>query len=130
MNAEAQIWELFYAGLTPNAMYMVAMVLLTWLGFRFAVAISNEPNTPLMAKIVSSAYFGIVAMMFYGTAEVGGIMAAAAANQLVMLPEMSSGAQEFIERVEAGRVPGGPLSVALNVVILFMQLTMTWLKKS
>ena len=54
MNAEAQIWELFYAGLTPNAMYMVAMVLLTWLGFRFAVAISNEPNTPLMAKIVSS----------------------------------------------------------------------------
>ena len=99
-------------------------------GFRFAVAISNEPNTPLMAKIVSSAYFVIVAMMFYGTAEVGGIMAAAAANQLVMLPEMSSGAQEFIERVEAGRVPGGPLSVALNVVILFMQLTMTWLKKS
>ena len=130
MNAEAQIWELFYAGLTPNAMYMVAMVLLTWLGFRFAVAISNEPNTPLMSKIVSSAYFVIVAMMFYGTAEVGGIMAAAAANQLVMLPEMSSGAQEFIERVEAGRVPGGPLSVALNVVILFMQLTMTWLKKS
>ena len=51
MNAETQIWELFYAGLTPNAMFMVAMVLLTWLGFRFAAAISNDSNTPMMAII-------------------------------------------------------------------------------
>jgi len=47
-----------------------------------------------------------------------------------MLPEMSSRAQAFIERVEAGQIPGGPLSVALIVVILFMQLTMTWMKKA
>lgn len=130
MNAETQIWELFYAGLTPNAMFMVAMVLLTWLGFRFAAAISNDSNTPMMAKIVSSAYFLIVAMMFYGTAEVGGIMASATADRLAMLPEISTGGQAFIERVEAGRVLGGPLSVALNAVILIMQLTMTWMKKA
>jgi hypothetical protein len=130
MNTEAQIWELFYAGLTPNAMFMVAMVLLTWLGFRFAAAISNDSNTPLMAKILSSAYFVIIAMMFYSVAEIGGIMASAAADSFAMLPEMSSRAQAFIERVEAGQIPGGPLSVALIVVILFMQLTMTWMKKA
>jgi hypothetical protein len=130
MNTEAQIWELFYAGLTPNAMFMVAMVLLTWLGFRFAGAISNDSNTPLMAKILSSAYFVIIAMMFYSVAEIGGIMASAAADSFAMLPEMSSRAQAFIERVEAGQIPGGPLSVALIVVILFMQLTMTWMKKA
>jgi len=130
MNTEAQIWELFYAGLTPNAMFMVAMVLLTWLGFRFAAAISNDSNTPLMAKILSSAYFVIIAMMFYSVAEIGGIMASAAADSFAMLPEMSNRAQAFIERVEAGQIPGGPLSVALIVVILFMQLTMTWMKKA
>ncbi len=130
MNTEAQIWELFYAGLTPNAMFMVAMVLLTWLGFRFAGAISNDSNTPLLAKILSSAYFVIIAMMFYSVAEIGGIMASAAADSFAMLPEMSSRAQAFIERVEAGQIPGGPLSVALIVVILFMQLTMTWMKKA
>ena len=130
MNTEAQIWELFYAGLTPNAMFMVAMVLLTWLGFRFAGAISNDSNTPLLAKILSSAYFFIIAMMFYSVAEIGGIMASAAADSFAMLPEMSSRAQAFIERVEAGQIPGGPLSVALIVVILFMQLTMTWMKKA
>lgn len=130
MNTEAQIWELFYAGLTPNAMFMVAMVLLTWLGFRFAGAISNDSNTPLMAKILSSAYFVIIAMMFYSVAEIGGIMASAAADSFAMLPEMSSRAQAFIERVEAGQIPGGPLSVALIIVILFMQLTMTWMKKA
>lgn len=130
MNTEAQIWELFYAGLTPNAMFMVAMVLLTWLGFRFTGAISNDSNTPLLAKILSSAYFVIIAMMFYSVAEIGGIMASAAADSFAMLPEMSSRAQAFIERVEAGQIPGGPLSVALIVVILFMQLTMTWMKKA
>ena len=129
MNTEAQIWQLFYLGLTPNAMFMVAMAILTWLGFRFSAAISNDPRTPLMAKIVSSAYYVIIAMMFYSVAEIGGIMASAAADSFAMLPEMSSRAQAFIERVEAGRIPGGPLSVALNVVILFMQLTMTWMKK-
>ena len=110
-------------------MFMVAMAILTWLGFRFSAAISNDPSTPLMAKIVSSAYYVIIAMMFYSVAEIGGIMASAAADSFAMLPEMSSRAQAFIERVEAGRIPGGPLSVALNVVILFMQLTMTWMKK-
>jgi len=57
MNTEAQIWEIFYAGLTPDAMFMVAVVLLTWLGFRFAAAMSNDPRTALRAKLVSSVYF-------------------------------------------------------------------------
>ena len=57
MNTGVQIWELFYAALTPDAMFMVAMVLLTWLGFRFAAAMSNDPSMALRAKIVSSVYF-------------------------------------------------------------------------
>tara|TARA_B110000902_G_C13905240_1_gene436010 strand:- start:123 stop:341 length:219 start_codon:yes stop_codon:yes gene_type:complete len=57
MNTEAQIWELFYAALTPDAMFMVAVVLLTWLGFRSATAMSNDPSTALRAKLVSSVYF-------------------------------------------------------------------------
>ena len=43
MNTEYEIWTLMNLGLISNAMYMVAMVLLTWLGFRFAAAIAADP---------------------------------------------------------------------------------------
>ena len=36
MNTEYEIWNLRYLGFISNAMFMVAMVLLTWLGCRFA----------------------------------------------------------------------------------------------
>ena len=40
MNTEYEIWNLMYLGFISNAMFMVAMVLLSWLGFRFAAAIA------------------------------------------------------------------------------------------
>jgi hypothetical protein len=39
MNTEYEIWNLMYLGFISNSMFMVAMVLLTWLGFRFAARI-------------------------------------------------------------------------------------------
>ena len=66
--------------LKPEVMFMVAAVLLTWLGFRFADVIGNDLSTARMAKIASSVYFFILAMVFDHTVKVAKIMASAATD--------------------------------------------------
>ena len=89
MNTEYEIWNLMYLGFISNAMFMVAMVLLSWLGFRFAAAIAADPETPIMAKIFSTAFYLIVGIMFYNTAQIGGAIIGGAAESLSALEEVS-----------------------------------------
>jgi len=129
MNTEYEIWTLMNLGLISNAMYMVGMILLTWLGFRFAAAIAADPTTPMMGKITATVFYLIVGVMFYNTAQIGGIIIASSAENFAFLPEMSSRAADLIVRVESGFIPGGVITTALNVVIVFFQLAMTWIKR-
>ena len=129
MNTEYEIWSLMNLGLISNAMYMVAMVLLTWLGFRFAAAIAVDPSTPMMGKITATVFYLIVGFMFYNTAQIGGMIIASSAENFALLPEMSSRAADLIVRVESGFIPGGVMTTALNIVIVFFQLAMTWIKR-
>ena len=129
MNTEYEIWSLMNLGLISNAMYMVAMVLLTWLGFRFAAAIAADPSTPMMGKITATVFYVIVGFMFYNTAQIGGMIIASSAENFALLPEMSSRAADLIVRVESGFIPGGVMTTALNIVIVFFQLAMTWIKR-
>jgi|TARA_B110000444_G_scaffold64683_1_gene60587 hypothetical protein len=129
MNTEYEIWTLMNLGLISNAMYMVAMVLLTWLGFRFAAAIAADPSTPMMGKITATVFYLIVGFMFYNTAQIGGMIIASSAENFALLPEMSSRAADLIVRVESGFIPGGVMTTALNIVIVFFQLAMTWIKR-
>jgi hypothetical protein len=130
MNTEYEIWTLMYMGFISNAMFMVAMVLLSWLGFRFAAAIAADPETPVMGKVTASIFYLLVGIMFYNTAQIGGAIIGGAAESLSVLPEVSSRGADLIERVESGFVPGGLISTALNVVIVFFQLAMTWIKRA
>jgi hypothetical protein len=111
-------------------MFMVAMVLLSWLGFRFAAAIAADPETPVMGKVTATIFYLLVGIMFYNTAQIGGAIIGGAAESLSVLPEVSSRGADLIERVESGFVPGGLISTALNVVIVFFQLAMTWIKRA
>ena len=129
MNTEYEIWTLMNLGLISNAMYMVAMVLLTWLGFRFAAAIAADPTTPMMGKITATVFYVIVGVMFYNTAQIGGLIIAGASENFSLLPEITSRAADLIVRVESGFIPGGVITTALNVVIVFFQLAMTWIKR-
>jgi hypothetical protein len=130
MNTEYEIWTLMYMGFISNAMFMVAMVLLSWLGFRFAAAIAADPETPVMGKVTATIFYLLVGIMFYNTAQIGGAIIGGAAESLSVLPEVSSRGADLIERVESGFVPGGLISTALNVVIVFFQLAMTWIKRA
>ena len=129
MSTEYEIWNLMYLGFISNAMFMVAMVLLTWLGFRFAAAIGADPETPILAKVTATVYYLLVGIMFYNTAQIGGAIISGAAENMAMLPEISSRGADLIQRVESGFIPGGLISTALNVVIVFFQLAITWIKR-
>ena len=72
MNTEYEIWNLMYLGFISNAMFMVAMVLLTWLGFRFAARIYDDSNANLAAKVTATVFYLLVGIMFYNTAQIGG----------------------------------------------------------
>ena len=128
MNTEYEIWNLMYLGFISNAMFMVAMVLLSWLGFRFAAAIAADPETPVMGKITATIFYLLVGIMFYNTAQIGGAIISGAAENMALLPEVSSRGADLIERVNSGFIPGGLISTALNVVIVFFQLAMTGIK--
>jgi len=130
MNTEYEIWTLMYMGFISNAMFMVAMVLLSWLGFRFAAAIAADPSTPLMGKVTATLFYLLVGIMFFNTAQIGGAIIGGAAESLSALPEVTSRGADLIKRVESGFVPGGLITTSLNVVIVFFQLAMTWVKRS
>ena len=130
MNTEYEIWNLMYLGFISNAMFMVAMVLLTWLGFRFAARIDDDSNANVAAKVTATLFYLLVGIMFYNTAQIGGAIIGGAAESLSALEEVSQRGQDLIDRVESGFVPGGLVSTALNVVIVFFQLAMTWGKKA
>ena len=55
--SEIEIWNIMHMGLISNAMYFVGMVLMTWLGFRFAAKVREEQNAELIGKILVSAFF-------------------------------------------------------------------------
>ncbi len=129
MNTEYEMWNLMYLAFISNAMFMVGMVLLSWLGFRFAAAIAADPDTPIIGKITATVFYLLVGIMFYNVNQIGGIIMAGTAENFAVLPEMSTRAADLIERVESGFVPGGLVSTALNVVIVFFQLAMTWVKR-
>ena len=74
MNTEYEIWNLMYLGFISNAMFMVAMVLLTWLGFRFAARIYDDSNANVAAKVTATLFYLLVGIMFYNTAQIGGLL--------------------------------------------------------
>ena len=52
--AEYQILNLMQVAFIQNAMYFVGMVLFTWLGFRMANNIYNNPDSNMLGKIFTS----------------------------------------------------------------------------
>ena len=64
--AEYQILNLMQVGFIQNAMYFVGMVLFTWLGFRMANNIYNNPDANMLAKVFTSVFCIFVAAFMFG----------------------------------------------------------------
>lgn len=128
---EVEIWNILYMGLISNSMYFVGMVLLTWLGFRFAARIYDDQSANMMGKVTATVFYLLVGMFFYNTMSISGDMISGSASMMSALPGgASEGGQRLIANAASGLTPGGPISMLFNAVIVFFQLGMTWGKKA
>ena len=59
---EMQIWNIMQMGLISNAMYFVGLVLLTWLGFRFAAKMRETQDADMLGKVMVSVFYLLVGL--------------------------------------------------------------------
>ena len=121
---EYQILNLMYVAFISNAMYFVAMVLLTWLGFRMANNVRNTENPPMMGKIFTSIYCLFVGFFFFNINQIGGTILDSYVAQLVDIGTASGERLSVLSDSAAG--PGGVVQTIFNVFIVIFQLLLVW----
>ena len=124
---EYELLNLMYLFFISNAMNFVGFVILIWLGFRFAANIYENQNTDMVGKVMVSLFYVSVAVLMTFNGMTGASVLSAYTAQLA---EVGS---EAVPRLQAAADNiaglGGPLSVFFSVLILVMQLTLTFRKK-
>ena len=124
---EYELLNLMYLFFISNAMNFVGFVILIWLGFRFAANIYENQNTDMVGKVMVSLFYVSVAVLMTFNGMTGASVLNAYTEQLsqvdsAAVPRLQAAADNI-----AGL--GGPLSVFFSVLILVMQLTLTFRKK-
>ena len=116
-----------YLFFISNAMNFVGFVILIWLGFRFAANIYENQNTDMVGKVMVSLFYVSVAVLMTFNGMTGASVLSAYTEQLAAV------GSEAVPRLQAAADNiaglGGPLSVFFSVLILVMQLTLTFRKK-
>ena len=130
MMTELEIWNVMQMGLISNAMYFVGMVLMTWLGFRFAAKMREEQNSELVGKILVSAFYLMVGLSFFNVNMIAGDIISTAAYSMAELEVKSPAAINLIEISNSPANPGNPLTYVFHILIVGMQLLMTWGKSA
>ena len=124
---EYELLNLMYLFFISNAMNFVGFVILIWLGFRFAANIYENQNTDMVGKVMVSLFYVSVAVLMTFNGMTGASVLSAYTYQL------STVGSEAVPRLQAAADNiaglGGPLSVFFSVLILVMQLTLTFRKK-
>ena len=124
---EYELLNLMYLFFISNAMNFVGFVILIWLGFRFAASIYENQNTDMVGKVMVSLFYVSVAVLMTFNGMTGASVLSAYTEQLAQI------GSEAVPRLQAAADNiaglGGPLSVFFSVLILVMQLTLTFRKK-
>ena len=124
---ELEIWNVMQMGLISNAMYFVGMVLFTWLGFRMANNIYNNPDANMLAKVFTSVFCIFVAAFMFGVNQIGASILESAVTQLNEIGAASG--ERMAEYLDFPLVVGSPLQTAFVLFILAFQLAITWSSK-
>ena len=125
--AEYQILNLMQVAFIQNAMYFVGMVLFTWLGFRMANNIYNNPDSNMLGKIFTSIFCVFVAAFMFGVNQIGGSILESAVVQLNDIGAAS--AERMAAYLDFPLVVGDPLQTIFVLFILAFQLAITWSSK-
>ena len=124
---EYQIFNMMYVGFISNSMYFVGMVLLTWLGFRMANNIYNNSEANLAAKVFTSLYCVLVALMMFNVQQIGAAILGTAVMQLGEIgAESATRMQVYVDHPL--RIGGTVQSLFVLLVVVF-QLAIVWNKK-
>ena len=124
---EYQIFNMMYVGFISNSMYFVGMVLLTWLGFRMANNIYNSTDTNMAAKVFTSAYCVLVAVMLFYTQQIGAAILGTAVTQLVDIG--SASAERMQMYVNNPLTIGGTIQTLFVLLVVVFQLAIIWRNK-
>lgn len=124
---EYQIFNMMYVGFISNSMYFVGMVLLTWLGFRMANNIYNSTDANMAAKVFTSAYCILVAVMLFYTQQIGAAILGTAVTQLVDIGSASAERMEMY--VNNPLTIGGTIQTLFVLLVVAFQLAIVWRNK-
>ena len=108
-------------------MYFVGMFLFTWLGFRMANNIYNNPDANMLAKVFTSVFCIFVAAFMFGVNQIGASILESAVTQLNEIGAASG--ERMAEYLDFPLVVGSPLQTAFVLFILAFQLAITWSSK-
>ena len=123
---EYQILNLMYIAFISNSMYFVAMVLLTWLGFRMANNVRSLENPSMIGKIMTSIYCLFVGFFFFNTSQIGGGILGSYVGQLVDMGAASGDRLSVL--IDTPGIIGGSLQTAFHAFIVIFQLLLVWVK--
>jgi hypothetical protein len=127
--AELASWTLMASFLTANATYFVGGIIAVWLGFRISYNIYAGEGTPLLARLLATAYSLCATFYMYSTlsqqvrtvTDFANGFAAASQTQ-----ELSAAAQRMA--AFDGTVPSIVNTVFVVAIIIF-QLAGIWMKR-
>ena len=125
--SEYEALNLMYLGFTFNAIYTLGFILFTWLGFRMANNIYNNPDANMLAKVFTSVFCIFVAAFMFGVNQIGASILESAVTQLNEIGAASG--ERMAEYLDFPLVVGSPLQTAFVLFILAFQLAITWSSK-
>jgi hypothetical protein len=118
---------MLYVGFISNSLYFVGMVLLTWLGFRMANNIYNSTDANMAAKVFTSAYCILVAVMLFYTQQIGAAILGTAVTQLADIG--SASAERMQMYVNNPLTIGGTIQTLFVLLVVAFQLAIVWRNK-
>ena len=116
-----------YLGFVQNGMFFVAMVLLTWLGFRMARNIYEDSAASMLGKVFTSIFCLFVTFFFIQSNMIGGGILQSYTSILVEMG--SSSGDRLSEYASSPTILGGPVQTIFHIFILIFQLAIVWTKK-
>ncbi len=126
------MWMLFAASMQSQAIWFAACAFLIWVGFRFTNNIYNDSSTPLVGKIMATAFCGSVALFTLSVfAQVGGIRSGVGAVFAALEEQgatLSDGAAMLAASVDDAAV--NPVQWVFIGSVVIMQLFQIWMKKA
>ena len=130
--SELDTWNILAGFMSGNAVWFLAYIVATWLGFRMTSSIYTNRGAPIIGKILVSLYcLSVSAFMCTLMVNTTGLFrdVVAGLTTVGQRTVLSGAVQAFIE--QASNAPlMNPVQMVFVASIILMQLIQVWMKKA